>query len=65
MIQSMTAYARIEHKAQWGTASWEIRSVNQRYLEFPPLMIDTDRREGMIYQQSIAILFLTIHLRKR
>lgn len=33
MIQSMTAYARIEHKAQWGAASWEIRSVNQRYLE--------------------------------
>lgn len=33
MIQSMTAYARIEHKAQWGNASWEIRSVNQRYLE--------------------------------
>ena len=33
MIQSMTAYARIEHKAQWGSASWEIRSVNQRYLE--------------------------------
>ena len=33
MIQSMTAYARIEHKADWGTASWEIRSVNQRYLE--------------------------------
>ncbi|PMG79024.1 YicC family protein [Shewanella sp. 10N.286.51.B7] len=33
MIQSMTAYARIEHKAEWGTASWELRSVNQRYLE--------------------------------
>ncbi len=33
MIQSMTAYARVEHKADWGTASWEIRSVNQRYLE--------------------------------
>ena len=33
MIQSMTAYARIEHKADWGNASWEIRSVNQRYLE--------------------------------
>ncbi|QSX30363.1 YicC family protein [Shewanella cyperi] len=33
MIQSMTAYARIEHKASWGNASWEIRSVNQRYLE--------------------------------
>ncbi|WP_133408153.1 YicC/YloC family endoribonuclease [Parashewanella tropica] len=33
MIQSMTAYARIEHKADWGNASWELRSVNQRYLE--------------------------------
>ncbi|MCL1077037.1 YicC family protein [Parashewanella spongiae] len=33
MIQSMTAYARLEHKANWGAASWEIRSVNQRYLE--------------------------------
>ncbi|WP_299265140.1 YicC/YloC family endoribonuclease [uncultured Psychrosphaera sp.] len=33
MIQSMTAYARIETKGDWGTAVWEIRSVNQRYLE--------------------------------
>ncbi|GLP95340.1 YicC/YloC family endoribonuclease [Paraferrimonas sedimenticola] len=33
MIHSMTAYARVEHKAEWGNASWEIRSVNQRYLE--------------------------------
>ncbi|AVJ57066.1 YicC family protein [Idiomarina sp. OT37-5b] len=33
MIQSMTGYARYEHKADWGTATWEIRSVNQRYLE--------------------------------
>ncbi|QYJ75724.1 YicC/YloC family endoribonuclease [Shewanella sp. FJAT-52076] len=33
MIHSMTAYARIEHKAAWGNASFEIRSVNQRYLE--------------------------------
>lgn len=33
MIHSMTAFARIEHKASWGNAIWEIRSVNQRYLE--------------------------------
>ncbi|MGF1910290.1 YicC family protein [Vibrio kasasachensis] len=33
MIYSMTAYARKEIKANWGTAVWEIRSVNQRYLE--------------------------------
>jgi len=29
----MTAYARREVKADWGNAVWEIRSVNQRYLE--------------------------------
>ena len=33
MIHSMTAYARKELKGDWGTAVWEIRSVNQRYLE--------------------------------
>lgn len=33
MIYSMTAFARREYKAQWGTAVWEIRSVNQRFLE--------------------------------
>lgn len=33
MIYSMTAYAREEVKAEWGTAVWELRSVNQRYLE--------------------------------
>lgn len=33
MIHSMTAFARKEIKAVWGTAVWEIRSVNQRFLE--------------------------------
>ncbi|MEX3071967.1 YicC/YloC family endoribonuclease [Vibrio alginolyticus] len=33
MIYSMTAYARKEVKGDWGSAVWEIRSVNQRYLE--------------------------------
>lgn len=33
MIQSMTGYARHEHKADWGTVTWELRSVNQRFLE--------------------------------
>ncbi|WP_417681848.1 YicC/YloC family endoribonuclease [Pseudidiomarina aquimaris] len=33
MIQSMTGYARHEHKAEWGTVAWELRSVNQRFLE--------------------------------
>ena len=33
MISSMTAYARKEVNRTWGSASWELRSVNQRYLE--------------------------------
>lgn len=33
MIRSMTAFARREIKGTWGTAAWELRSVNQRYLE--------------------------------
>ncbi len=33
MIHSMTGYARHQIKADWGSATWEIRSVNQRYLE--------------------------------
>lgn len=33
MIHSMTAFARVEVKGDWGNAVWEIRSVNQRFLE--------------------------------
>ncbi len=33
MIYSMTAFARTETKKEWGSAVWEIRSVNQRFLE--------------------------------
>ena len=33
MIASMTAFARREIHLPWGSLSWEVRSVNQRYLE--------------------------------
>lgn len=33
MIHSMTGFARHEIKGEWGNAVWEIRSVNQRFLE--------------------------------
>jgi uncharacterized protein (TIGR00255 family) len=33
MLRSMTAFARREARADWGTAVWELRSVNHRYLE--------------------------------
>ena len=33
MIHSMTAFARAEQANANGTLSWELRSVNHRYLE--------------------------------
>lgn len=33
MIRSMTAFARCDRNTEWGTLSWEVRSVNHRYLE--------------------------------
>jgi uncharacterized protein (TIGR00255 family) len=36
MIRSMTAFARSERTEEWGTAYWELRSVNNRYLDVSP-----------------------------
>lgn len=33
MVHSMTAFARVEKAGAQGTLSWELRSVNSRYLE--------------------------------
>ncbi len=33
MIRSMTAYANIDQNTPWGRLTWEVRSVNHRYLE--------------------------------
>ncbi|MGA7802496.1 MAG: YicC/YloC family endoribonuclease [Gammaproteobacteria bacterium] len=33
MIRSMTAFARSERRGEWGQLTWELRSVNHRYLE--------------------------------
>ena len=43
MIRSMTAFSRKELNAPWGTLSWELRSVNHRYLEVHPRLPDTLR----------------------
>lgn len=36
MPRSMTAFARRETRADWGKLTWELRSVNHRYLEISP-----------------------------
>jgi len=33
MLRSMTAYARAARDADWGQAAWELRGVNNRYLD--------------------------------
>lgn len=33
MIQSMTAFARVQAQGKWGSAVCELRSINHRYLE--------------------------------
>ncbi len=44
MTRSMTAFARQEAEHPWGSLSWEIRSVNHRYLE-PHLRLHENLRE--------------------
>lgn len=53
MITSMTAFARSSQEAEWGTLTWEIRTVNHRYLEIsfrlPDFLRDFERPlRGMI-----------------
>lgn len=43
MPSSMTAFARHSIECHWGTATWEIRSVNHRYLETGFRMPETVR----------------------
>ncbi|RJG12873.1 YicC family protein [Pseudomonas cavernicola] len=44
MVHSMTAFARIERASANGTLSWELRSVNHRYLE-PQLRLPESFRD--------------------
>ena len=33
MVNSMTAFARQSAEGEWGRATWELRSVNHRFLD--------------------------------
>lgn len=39
----MTAFARAQHDADWGVAVWELRSVNNRYLDVAARLPETLR----------------------
>lgn len=43
MIRSMTAFTRSSIEKEWGIATWELRSVNHRYLELDIRLPETLR----------------------
>ena len=43
MVQSMTAFARHEIEAPWGSLVWELRTVNHRFLELSYNLPDNSR----------------------
>jgi uncharacterized protein (TIGR00255 family) len=53
----MTAFARREVRADWGKLTWELRSVNHRYLEVSPrLPEDLRALEGQVRERVSARL---------
>ena len=54
MIRSMTGFAEAERNTPWGTLSWELRSVNHRYLEVTPRLPDELRALDAPVRERIA-----------
>ncbi len=54
MIRSMTAFTRQTNEAQWGVLSWELRSVNHRYLEATLRMPEELRALEMVARERIS-----------
>ena len=55
MTQSMTGFSRAESRGEWGRLSWEIRSVNHRYLDLGLRLPDELRvLESALRQQLSA-----------
>lgn len=57
MIRSMTGYARVERQGPWGQVTWELRSVNHRYLDLQFRIPEEFRTlESELRQQAAARL---------
>jgi uncharacterized protein (TIGR00255 family) len=54
MIRSMTGFARREHQFAWGQLSWELRTVNHRYLEVSLRLPEDFRAAEAPFRQQIA-----------
>jgi len=54
MIRSMTAFASASDTQDWGTLSWELRSVNHRYLDINLRLPDELRAIEMAVRDRMA-----------
>lgn len=54
MIRSMTAFARRSREAAWGVLSWEVRSVNHRYLEVSLRLPEELRALEVVVRERLA-----------
>ncbi|WIO74388.1 YicC/YloC family endoribonuclease [Porticoccaceae bacterium LTM1] len=52
MPSSMTAFARQSAQFDWGTITWEVRSVNHRYLELDLRLPETARELEMVLREQ-------------
>ncbi len=58
MIRSMTAFARVEDSNETGSLTWELRSVNHRYLE-PGLRLPEEFRQLEPEIRKLTAQYLT------
>ncbi len=54
MIRSMTGFARRERQFPWGSLTWELRTVNHRFLEIGCRMPEEFRGAESDFRQTIA-----------
>jgi uncharacterized protein (TIGR00255 family) len=54
MIRSMTAFARREQRADWGVLTWELRSLNHRFLEVATRLPDELRALEPAVRERVA-----------
>lgn len=53
MTRSMTAFARAEGSFDWGTLTWELKSVNHRYLEVYPKLAEGYRDLEQVVRETV------------
>jgi len=54
MIQSMTAFARLDEGTEFGDLAWEVRTVNHRYLDINLRLPDDLRRFEPAVRERVA-----------